>query len=127
MIPNSLRTWFVIHFIVDILFAIPLLLVPAAFLQFLGWQSIDPYATRIVGAALLAIGIESFLGRGAGAESYRGMLNLKILWSAAVILGTAATLITYDERPWGAWLILAAFIPFNIIWVTYRLKVTEIS
>ena len=121
MIPTSLRTWFTIHFIIDIIFAIPLLLIPVAFLSILGWTTVDPYAARLVGAALMGIGIESYLGRNAGVEAFQGMLNLKIIWSATAVLGTIATMLTY-ERPWGVWLLLAAFIPFNIIWVYYRLK-----
>ena len=75
MISKGLRTWFVIHFAVDIVFAIPLLVAPAAFLTFLGWTAVDPYAARLVGAALMGIGIESYLGRNAGVEAFQGMLN----------------------------------------------------
>ena len=119
MIPTSLRTWFVIHFIVDIIFAIPLLLAPVAFLTFLGWSKVDPYATRLVGAALMGIGVESYLGRNAGVEAFQGMLNLKIIWSATAVLGIIMTILTW-QRPWGAWLLLTAFIPFNLLWIYYR-------
>ena len=69
MVPKSLRTWFVIHFVLDFIFAIPLILAPRAFLGLLGWTSIDPIAARLVGAALIGIGGESYLGRNAGLES----------------------------------------------------------
>lgn len=126
MVANSLRTWFVIHFVVDILFAVPLLVAPEAFLTFLGWTTVDPYATRMVGAALAGIGIESYLGRNAGVESFQGMLNLKIVWSATVIIGTLLTMAS-GYRPWGVWLLLAAFIPFSIIWIYYRFQLRDIS
>jgi hypothetical protein len=70
MISKGLRTWFVIHFAIDILFAIPLLVAPVSFLTFLGWTAVDPYTARIVGAALMGIGIESYLGRNAGIEAF---------------------------------------------------------
>jgi hypothetical protein len=54
------------------------------------------------------------------------MLNLKIIWSAAAIAGTLLTMAT-GYRPWGAWLLLAAFIPFNILWIYYRLQLRENS
>ena len=80
MIPTSLRTWFVIHFVTDMLFAIPLLLAPVFTMTLFGWTTIDPATTRLVGAALLAIGIESYLGRNASAAVFEAMLNLKIIW-----------------------------------------------
>lgn len=126
MVSKGLRTWFVIHFVIDILFAIPLLVAPIAFLTFLGWAVVDPYAARLVGAALAGIGIESYLGRNAGVESFQGMLNLKIIWSATAIIGILLTMAS-GYRPWGAWLLLAAFIPFNIIWIYYRLQLQESS
>lgn len=121
MISKGLRTWFVIHFAIDILFAIPLLVAPVPFLTFLGWTAVDPYTARLVGAALMGIGIESYLGRNAGVEAFQGMLNLKIIWSATAIAGTLLTMMS-GYRPWGAWLLLAAFIPFNILWIYYRLQ-----
>ncbi len=57
-VPNSLRTWFVIHFIADMLFGIPLLFFPEFVLPLLGWGVVDPISTRVVGAALMGIGIE---------------------------------------------------------------------
>ena len=121
MIPKSLRTWFVIHFILDLIFAIPLLLAPRAFLGLLGWTSIDPIASRLVGAALMGIGVESYLGRNAGSEAYRGMLNLKIIWSGSATFGILLTLLTEDS-PWMAWLILAVFAPFCLLWSSYRIR-----
>ncbi|MCD4719061.1 MAG: hypothetical protein K8S13_04275 [Desulfobacula sp.] len=46
-VPIALKRWFTIHFAVDVLFAIPLFFFPVVFLTLLGWQSIDPFATRI--------------------------------------------------------------------------------
>ena len=126
MISNGLRIWFVIHFVIDMIFAIPLLIAPVAFLTFLGWTAVDPYAARLVGAALAGIGIESFLGRNAGVEAFQGMLNLKIIWSATAIIGILLTMAS-GYQPWGAWLMLAAFLIFNIIWVYYRLRLRQNS
>jgi divalent metal cation (Fe/Co/Zn/Cd) transporter len=76
MVPRSLRTWFVIHFVVDILFGVPLLIAPVLLLSWFGWETVDPFMSRLVGAALLGIGVESLLGRNASVEIYREMLNL---------------------------------------------------
>jgi hypothetical protein len=121
MVPNSLRQWFVIHFIADIIFAIPLLIVPVAFLTLLGWETVDPLATRLVGAALLAIGVESLLGRNAGAESLKGMLNLKLIWSGAASIGIFVTMVTVGGPAVG-WLLLLTFVAFHLLWLYYRLR-----
>jgi len=86
-VPASLRAWFVVHFLVDILFAVPLMLAPVYTLSLFGWQQVDPFTARLVAAALFAIGIESFLGRNADRSNYRAMLNLKIIWSLAAVTG----------------------------------------
>ena len=72
-VPSSLRTWFVVHFWADILVAVPLFLAPVTLLEALGWQAVDPYAARIVAAALFGIGIESLLGRNGDLSAFVAM------------------------------------------------------
>jgi len=119
-VPDSLRFWFVVHFVADIIFAIPLLLIPEKVLPLVGWHTVDPIATRLVGAALMGIGIESLLGRNANLEVYRAMLNLKIIWASsavvAIALGTAISGILVG------WIILIVFAAFLGIWIYYRVK-----
>ena len=126
-VPNSLKIWFIIHFLVDVAFAIPLFLFPQAFLALLGWHSVDPFATRLVAAALFGIGIESFLGRNAGADSYKNMLNLKIIWSVAAFIGILVSIVqsNYTTIPL-EWLLLITFFSFHLLWVYYRVKVGKI-
>lgn len=122
-VPPALRIWFVVHFIADMLFAIPLLLIPELFLRALGWQQIDPFTARIAAAALFGVGIESLLGRNAGLESFRTMLNLKIIWSLSCVIGIALSLLQGAQgRPLMAWAILGVFVAFNALWTGWRLK-----
>ncbi len=121
MIPKSLRTWFVIHFILDVIFAIPLMLMPKAFLTLLGWTVIDPLAARLVAAALMGIGVESYLGRRAGVEAYKSMLNLKIIWSMSATFGLVLTMVT-GGGPWMGWVLVAIFAPFCGLWSYYRIR-----
>ncbi|MBN2045868.1 MAG: hypothetical protein JW757_12665 [Anaerolineales bacterium] len=124
-VPAALRKWFVAHFWADILFAIPLMLLPLEMLSILGWQSPDAYTARLVAAALFGIGIESWLGRNAGIESFRNMLNLKIIWSFSAVLGIAVSLAQGAQNaPLFAWVILAIFAGFNLLWVYWRVKLT---
>ena len=122
-VPKSLKTWFVVHFALDVIFAIPLMVAPAWFLGLLGWQTIDPIAARLVAAALFGIGIESYLGRNAGPEAYRGMLNLKIIWSLGAVAGILVSMVEGAHgRPILGWGLLAIFAAFNILWVAWRLR-----
>ncbi|MCJ7772199.1 MAG: hypothetical protein MUP22_03580 [Desulfobacterales bacterium] len=122
MVSKGLRFWFVVHFILDVIFAIPLLLFPVETLQFFGWTQIDPLATRLVGAALMGIGTESFLGRNASVDSFRAMLNLKIIWSLSAVFGITLSMIQ-GGAPLFGWVFLAIFGSFSILWISYRLRV----
>jgi hypothetical protein len=126
-VPKALKTWFVIHFAADILFAVPLMFFPVAFLQMLGWEVVDPVAARIAAAALFGIGIESFLGRNAPVSTFKGMLRLKIIWSAAAILGFALSLLQGAQgRPVALWLVLLIFVAFNVLWVYWLRRIKRL-
>ena len=117
---GSLRFWFVVHFVVDVVFALPLLLIPEGLMPLLGWRCVDPISSRLVGAALMGIGIASLLERKASAEVYRAMLNLKIIWATSAILGIGLGLL-HGGPPVG-WALLAIFAAFLALWVHYRLR-----
>lgn len=119
-VPNGLRTWFVIHFIADILFGIPLLFFPQAFLNIFDWATYDPIMTRLVGAALMGIGIESFLGRNEGEDTFRAMLNLKVIWASSALFAIGAGIA--EGAALTAWAFFGIFAVFWCVWVYYRLK-----
>ena len=123
IVPNSLRTWFVIHFYADMLIGIPLLLFPELVMPLLGWNIIDPISSRVVGAALMGIGIESYLGRNASLEVFRAMLNLKVIWSSSAILGIGLGIWQGGAR--AGWLFLAIFVIFWFVWIDYWRKLRE--
>ena len=120
MVPKALRTWFVIHFAIDWLFAIPLMIAPSATLNLLGWETVDPVATRLVSAALLAIGGESLRMRHASADGFRTMLDLKLIWSASAMLGLAWS--GLSGGPGMVWGFLVIFAIFFGVWWFYRRK-----
>lgn len=119
-VPQSLRIWFVIHFAVDMLFAIPLLFFPEFIMVQLGWIVVDPITSRLVGAALLGIGVESLLGRNASREVFLALLNLKIIWALGAVLGIGLGI--RAGGPPAAWLFLVIFAIFLGVWVYYRYK-----
>lgn len=125
-VPRSLRSWFILHFALDVLLAIPLMVAPEATLRFFGWQTVDPITTRVVAAALFGIGIESYLGRNAGVEAYQGMLNLKIIWSLAAVIGLLVSLLQGAQgSPFMAWVTLMIFAAFNLLWVYWRWRLSK--
>jgi hypothetical protein len=124
-IPLTLRRWFVVHFLVDLALALPLLIAPAAFLRALGWAAIDPVTARLVGAALLGIGVQSWLGRNEGPEAFRAMLNLKLVWSASAIVGLVISV--GEGAPPFVWGVLSAFIAFFGVWFHYRVRMKQLA
>lgn len=120
MVSDRLRFWFVVHFVVDMLFAIPLFVAPEWMLGLFGWQTVDPITSRLVAAALFGIGIESFLGRNASAETFKAMLNLKLIWSFGAVLGIGLSLALAGGGPIMAWGVLLIFVVFFILWAYYR-------
>jgi hypothetical protein len=122
----ALRAAFVLHCIIDCIFAIPLFFFPQTFLTLLGWQAIDPVSSRLVAAALFGIGIESFLGRNAGIEAFKGMLNLKIIWSFAAFTGLAWSLAAGDQgKTFWLWILILIFAAFNGMWLYWRIRLTR--
>lgn len=125
MVPRSLRLWFVVHFYADVLAAVPLFLAPRAVQGWLGWTAVDPLATRLVAAALFGIGIESYLARNAGLETFRSMLNLKVIWSSSAVIGVAWS--QFQGGPVAGWGVLGIFVVFNVAWVRFRLQLPQSS
>ena len=119
-VPSSLRFWFVVHFVVDIVFALPLLLIPEWLMPLLGWRYVDPISSRLVGAALMGIGGASLLERKASAEVFRAMLNLKIIWATGSVVGIGLGLL--HGGPPASWALLAIFAAFLALWIHYRLQ-----
>lgn len=125
MVPANLRRWFVIHFWADVLAALPLFLAPRRVLGWFGWAEVDPIATRLVAAALFGIGIESYLGRNADVEAFRGMLNLKVIWSATAVLGVLWSQL--EGGPAAGWAVLVIFLMFHVVWLRYRLQLGRVA
>ena len=119
-VPNGLRTWFVIHFVADVLVGIPLLFFPQVLLNLFGWKTYDPIMSRLVGAALMGIGVESLLGRNANADTFRAMLNLKVIWASSALIAIGIGIA--EGAASTAWLFLAIFFVFWCVWVYYKLR-----
>ncbi|HLC75194.1 MAG TPA: hypothetical protein VJH88_05070 [Candidatus Nanoarchaeia archaeon] len=119
-VPHSLRTWFIVHFIVDYIFGIPLMIAPQWTLVQFGFNTTEALPPRLVAAAFLAIGGISFIARNHDAETYRALLFLKILWSLFAILGIVITLI--QGAPPFTFAVLITFAVFSSVWLHYWIR-----
>jgi hypothetical protein len=117
-VPRGLRVWFLIHFIVDLLFAIPLIFFPDFVLPLFDIHAYDLLTPRLVGAALIGIGGTSFVVRNEGGLVFNALLNLKILWSFSAILSIAFYVMEGGSKM--AWIPLAFFFVFAVVWNYYK-------
>lgn len=119
-IPASLKTWFVVHFVADMLFGIPLLFAPLWTMELFGFQGVEDITARLVGAALIAIGGTSLMAKNGSLDSYRSLLSLKLIWSSTAILGLVLSLLHTKNSM--IWLFIAIFAVFFLIWHHYYQK-----
>ncbi len=119
-VPKSLVVWSTIHFIVDILFGVPLVFAPHLFLGMFGMSILARLPARILGAALIGIGTTSLLICKKEKESFDTLLTLKIIWSIAAIIGIIITL--FEQGFLFAWILLFVFTFFSIVWIYYKRK-----
>ena len=124
-VPATLRLWFLVHFVVDVVAAVPLLVAPEELLPRLGWTAVDPVSARLVGAALMAIGVQSWRTRNAGAVVYRAMLGLKVIWSATAILGLSLAIAR--GAPPLTFLFLSIFLVFCGVWLHHAIRFRQLA
>jgi len=68
----------------------------------------------------MGIGVESYLGRNASIEVFRGMLNLKVIWSSSAILGIGLGI--WQGGAKAGWLFMIVFVIFWFVWAYYWRK-----
>jgi hypothetical protein len=119
-VSKSLQRWFIVHFILDYLFGVPLLLFPSWTLGLFGFLGIELLTARLVGAALLGIGGISLIAHNKSKEVYKTLLTLKLIWSGTAIIAILITIV--EGAPVLTWLFLAIFVFFFLLWAYYLHK-----
>jgi hypothetical protein len=117
-ISKSLQVWFKLHFIVDVIFAIPLIFFPGWFMGLLSLPVENLFLARVIGAALLGIGGASIFCK--KKEHYEIMLILKIIWSVSAILVLVYSAIV--ENSFVFWILALIFLIFSVTWIYYKFK-----
>jgi hypothetical protein len=119
-VSKSLHKWFLFHFIMDMVFGLPLLFFPFWTLSLFGINIDQSFSVRLVGAALIGIGGASFFAKEKSIEVYDILLTLKILWSSAAIIGLLLALVFGESQI--LWIIVFVFVIFWFVWIYYKRK-----
>lgn len=119
---KALKYTFLIHAVVAAVFGILLLTMPGRFLGVFGWAPIDPLISRLLGAALLALGWASFRGWQATERAQVAtLIEMEVVYT---VLGCAGLLrhLLIANYPWYVWLLFAILAVFAIAWLYFWYK-----
>jgi hypothetical protein len=119
---KSLRRTFLVHLLVAILAGLPLLLAPGRFLGLVEWAPIDPIISRLLGAAVLALGWSSFRSwRSANWSQVAVVVELEAAFTLLACAGLLRHLLV-ASYPWYVWSILVVMALFAVAWLWALLK-----
>jgi hypothetical protein len=133
---KALRYTFLVHTVVAVVFSLLLLIIPGKFLdvigwqgmlQELGWENTDPFASRLLGAAMLGLAWSSFRGWQATAWTQVAILvEMEAVFTVLSCAGLLRHLIPRAIDPgWFpaiGWLVFAGFAVFAIAWIYFLVK-----
>jgi hypothetical protein len=114
---RSLRTLFLIHAVVGVIFGVPMLIAPGRLLMFLRWWPIDPIISRLLGAALLALAWSSF--RGWRTDDRARVALLLEMEAVYTVLGCVGLLrhLLFGSFPFVPWAVFAILAAFAVAWI----------
>ena len=119
---KALKTTFLVHAAVSLLAGAPLLIVPGQMLTWLGWAPIDPLASRVLGAALLALAWSSFRGwRAAERARVAILVEMEAVFTVLACVGLLRHLLS-GGWPLVPWLALAVFLAFALAWIYFLVR-----
>jgi len=110
-ISSGLRTTFLVHAIAGLVLGLAYLLIPDMVGSMLNWDMSDP-AYRLLGAALLALGVSSWLAYKAGVwGEVKIVVQLEVVWTVLGALVVLWGLLTGVFPPigWANFALLAIF------------------
>jgi hypothetical protein len=116
---QSTRYTFLVHAVVAAILGIPLLIIPGRWLPVFGWTAdvIDPLLSRVLGAAVIALGWSSYRGwRAIDWDQVSFVVELEAIFTVLAAVGLLRHLIGFSY-PAGVWFIFAIFVIFAIAWI----------
>jgi hypothetical protein len=120
---RGLKTTFLVHAIVTLAFGVVLYLIPDTWAAFINWIPFDPVVTRIYAAALLAIGVSSWLGyRAARWDEVRIVVQTEmVLTVLSALIGLYLAL--FASAPLFIWVPIGIFVVFAMAWIYFYRQV----
>ena len=109
---SGLKTLFLVHFIVALVFGLLYLLVPAVFMGTLGVKILDTYPYRLIGAAVLAFAASSwFCYQAVEWDRVKIVVQAEIVWTVlAALVGLYGVLLAGQAAAnWISIVIMAGF------------------
>ncbi len=122
---KGLRTTFLIHAPVSLLFGIVFYLVPGTWSNMVNWTPFDANVTRLLGAALLAIGVMSWLAYKAESwEEVRIPVQFEMVFTVAgSLMGLYAYFVT--GAPIFIWVPIAVMVIFGVLFIYFYRQETS--
>lgn len=119
---KALKNTFLIHAIASTAGGLLLLTLPGRTLLLFSWAPIDPILSRVLGAALLAMGWSSFRGSQATERAQvQSVIELEAVFSTLVCVGLLRHLL-FANYPLMVWLLLAVFLIFAVAWTVFLVR-----
>ena len=113
-IQSGLKTTFLVHFIVALIFGLIYLLIPEVWGNLISWPVKEPPIYRVLGAALLGFAVSSwFAYKETAWEKVKIVVQMEIVWT---ILGTLMMLrgLLFAGLPVFAWVNAVIFAAFAV-------------
>ncbi len=90
---------------------------PAASSGLFGWAPVDPLLSRVLGAALLALGWASYRGyRAAERRQVALLIELEAVFCVLACAGLLRQILGY-YFPWYVWTLLGVYAAFAVAWI----------
>lgn len=122
MMAKLLKPALLVHTVLSAITGALLLVIPGRFLAVLGWAPIDPILSRVLGAALLAMGWGDLrVWRGGAQAETRLWVEVHLGFTALAAIGVLRHLVV-ARWPLIVWLLFVVFVAFAIIWLLVLLK-----
>ena len=139
LIPSSLRTTFLIHAIIAVIFGLGFFLIPGRSLAFVGWVPemvqlpeselsipggtfVDPVLTRLLGAVLLGLAFQGFRMLSPGRTWLEALpvVEFEAVYCAIAVLAIIFSSFRMERSiPLFGWLILLIYAAFTIVWALF--------
>lgn len=122
-LPATLRTWFAVDAAIHLLAGLPLLCAPELVLPPLGWSTVDPTTSRLLGGALIAMSWPRLGSGGDHFEAARRLVAAKTSWAALAAL--ASLLAVMHGAPSAVFAAVAVFVALLGVWASHAVRLRQ--